>query len=72
MTFDSVTFAKALADDTRQRVMALLCCEWLCVNDIVAALAAGGEKVSQPIGPRACRRSGEISRRGRFNVARAR
>lgn len=32
---ESVDFAKAIADETRQRVMRLLCCEWLCVGDIV-------------------------------------
>lgn len=32
---ESVSFAKAMADETRQRVMNLLCCRWLCVGDIV-------------------------------------
>src|SRR5512142_1279004 len=32
----SVTFAKALADETRQKIMRLCCCEWISVNDIVA------------------------------------
>lgn len=32
----SVDFAKALADDTRQQIMRLCCCEWISVNDIVA------------------------------------
>ena len=32
---ESVSFAKAMADETRQRVMSLLCCRWLCVGDIV-------------------------------------
>lgn len=41
---DSVDFAKAMADETRQRVMRLLCCRWLCVGDIVAEL----NNVSQP------------------------
>src|SRR5512142_486232 len=39
----SVTFAKALADETRQKIMRLCCCEWLSVNDIVAQT-----KVAQP------------------------
>jgi ArsR family transcriptional regulator, arsenate/arsenite/antimonite-responsive transcriptional repressor len=39
----SVDFAKALADETRQKIMRLCCCEWMSVNDIVARLA-----VSQP------------------------
>ena len=40
---DSVAFAKALADETRQQIMSLCCCKWLSVNEIVAAL-----HVSQP------------------------
>jgi DNA-binding transcriptional ArsR family regulator len=48
MTVDAVTFAKALADDTRQRIMKMLCCEWLSVGDIVDGLAATGDSVSQP------------------------
>ena len=32
---DAVTFAKAIADETRQQIMAHLCCDWLCVNDVV-------------------------------------
>jgi len=38
-----VLFAKALADGTRQQIMALTCCSWLNVSEIVDA--AG---VSQP------------------------
>jgi DNA-binding transcriptional ArsR family regulator len=41
---EPVLFAKAMADETRQRVMSLLCCRWLCVGDIVDEL--GG--ISQP------------------------
>lgn len=41
---DSVTFAKAMADETRQRIMSHLCCSWLCVNDLVDKV--GG--VTQP------------------------
>ncbi len=40
---DPVTFAKALADDTRQKIMSLCCCCWLNVGEIVAAI-----NVSQP------------------------
>jgi len=32
---NSVSFAKAIADDTRQQIMRLLCCQWLCVSDVV-------------------------------------
>ncbi len=38
-----VDFAKAIADETRQKIMRLCCCEWMSVNDIVAKL-----DVSQP------------------------
>jgi len=41
--FDPVLFAKALADETRQKIMKLCCCEWLSVNEIVEHLS-----VSQP------------------------
>ncbi len=30
-----VEFAKAIADDTRQKIMGLCCCCWLSVNEIV-------------------------------------
>ncbi|HSM58147.1 MAG TPA: metalloregulator ArsR/SmtB family transcription factor [Candidatus Sulfomarinibacteraceae bacterium] len=30
-----ITFAKAMADESRQKIMELLCCRWLCVGDIV-------------------------------------
>jgi ArsR family transcriptional regulator len=38
-----VSFAKALADETRQKIMYLVCCQWLSVNEIVEKL-----DVSQP------------------------
>jgi ArsR family transcriptional regulator len=34
-TFDPVLFAKAIADDTRQKIMSECCCCWLSVNEIV-------------------------------------
>ncbi len=40
-----VTFAKAIADDTRQEIMMHLCCVWLSVSDIVDRL---GGRVNQP------------------------
>lgn len=40
---DTVEFAKALADETRQQIMTLCCCQKLSVGDIVQAL-----DVSQP------------------------
>jgi len=44
MTETTVEFAKALADDTRQKIMKLCCCRWLTVNEIVEALG----DVTQP------------------------
>jgi ArsR family transcriptional regulator len=41
--FDPVLFAKALADETRQKIMKLCCCQWLSVNEIVEHL-----NVTQP------------------------
>ncbi|MCA9981051.1 MAG: winged helix-turn-helix transcriptional regulator [Anaerolineales bacterium] len=41
----NITFAKAIADETRQEIMTSLCCGWLCVSDIVDALNG---RVSQP------------------------
>ena len=40
---DSISFAKAIADETRQKIMNMLCCDWLCVSDVVDAIG-----VSQP------------------------
>jgi ArsR family transcriptional regulator len=46
-SFDStVEFAKALADETRQKIMALCCCEWISVNDIVDKLDVAQPTVS--------------------------
>ncbi len=36
-------FAKALADETRQKIMRLCCCEWLSVGDIAEKI-----QVTQP------------------------
>lgn len=41
----AITFAKALADETRQEIMKILCCEWKSVNEVVDAL---GGRVNQP------------------------
>jgi ArsR family transcriptional regulator, arsenate/arsenite/antimonite-responsive transcriptional repressor len=41
--FDPVLFAKALADETRQKIMKICCCNWLPVNEIVEHL-----NVTQP------------------------
>jgi ArsR family transcriptional regulator len=43
---DTVEFAKAIADDTRQKIMAICCCEYLSVNDIVARIDVAQPTVS--------------------------
>jgi ArsR family transcriptional regulator len=43
MKFDPVLFAKAIADETRQKIMNLLCCNSISVNEIVEKL-----NVTQP------------------------
>lgn len=45
MNVDPVTFAKALADETRQEIMTILCCVWLNVSEIEEKLNG---KVNQP------------------------
>jgi ArsR family transcriptional regulator len=46
IAIDTVQFAKALADDTRQKIMALCCCERVSVNDIVSKLDVAQPTVS--------------------------
>jgi len=43
---DTVDFAKALADDTRQKIMAICCCRQISVNDIVAEINVAQPTVS--------------------------
>jgi ArsR family transcriptional regulator len=43
---NTVDFAKALADETRQKIMALCCCQQLSVNEIVEALDVAQPTVS--------------------------
>ena len=38
-----ITFAKALADETRQKIMKLCCCQWISVSAMVEQL-----QVTQP------------------------
>ncbi len=45
MDTQSLVFAKAIADETRQQIMSHLCCMWLSVNDVVDKLEG---KVNQP------------------------
>jgi ArsR family transcriptional regulator len=43
MKFDPILFAKAISDETRQKIMQICCCDSLSVNEIVEKL-----DVSQP------------------------
>jgi ArsR family transcriptional regulator len=43
MKFNPVLFAKAIADETRQKIMSECCCCWLSVSEIVDKM-----NVSQP------------------------
>ncbi|MBT3389110.1 MAG: winged helix-turn-helix transcriptional regulator [Chloroflexi bacterium] len=43
---NTVEFAKALADETRQKIMALCCCELVSVNDLVEKLDVAQPTVS--------------------------
>ncbi len=43
---DTVEFAKAIADETRQKIMAICCCDLLSVNDIVAKIDVAQPTVS--------------------------
>ena len=45
-TVDTVEFAKALAGETRQKIMVICCCELLSVNDIVAKISVAQPTVS--------------------------
>jgi ArsR family transcriptional regulator len=47
---NSVTFAKAMADNTRQQIMHLLCCQWICVGDIVDQTGVSQPTVSHHLG----------------------
>jgi len=46
MNFDPVLFAKAIADDTRQRIMNECCCCWLSVNEIVEKIGFSQPTIS--------------------------
>ncbi len=46
MDLGTVDFAKALADDTRQQIMAICCCRLISVSDIVAELNVAQPTVS--------------------------
>jgi DNA-binding transcriptional ArsR family regulator len=62
---DTVEFAKALSDGTRQKIMMLCCCQELSVNDIVAASDVAQPTVSHHL--KILRNAGLVSakRRGK-------
>jgi ArsR family transcriptional regulator, arsenate/arsenite/antimonite-responsive transcriptional repressor len=47
---DPVTFAKAIGDETRQKIMSMLCCQWYCVGDIVDKMGVSQPTVSHHLG----------------------
>jgi len=47
MKNNPVLFAKAIADETRQKIMSECCCCWLSVNEIVEKMNVS-QRVSQP------------------------
>ncbi len=46
MKFDPVLFAKAIADETRQKIMGFCCCEWHSVNEIVEKIGFSQPTIS--------------------------
>jgi ArsR family transcriptional regulator len=60
---DTVEFAKALADVTRQKIMAICCCRELSVNEIVEALDVTQPTVSHHLA--ILRRAGLVHTRRR-------
>ena len=50
MTIDCVEFCKALADDTRQRILTMLLEEEKCVGDIVAEFDMSQPTISHHLG----------------------
>ena len=50
MIIDCVEFCKALADDTRQRILVMLQEDEMCVSDIVAAFDMSQPTISHHLG----------------------
>ena len=46
MKVDPVVFAKAIADETRQKIMSECCCCWLSVNEIVEKIGFSQPTIS--------------------------
>jgi DNA-binding transcriptional ArsR family regulator len=64
-SIDTVEFAKALADETRQKIMALCCCRQMCVTDIVEALDVSQPTVSHHLNVLKNARLVSVERRGK-------
>ena len=47
---DTVDFAKILADETRQQIMALCCCRWASVSELQSQLDVSQPTVSHHLG----------------------
>jgi ArsR family transcriptional regulator len=45
-----LVFAKALADQTRQKIMAACCCQWCSVGELVERVDVGQPTVSHHLG----------------------
>lgn len=43
---DPIVFAKALADETRQRIMSACCCQWCSVGELAEQVDVGQPTVS--------------------------
>ena len=63
---ETVTFAKALADDTRQRIMELCCCNPMTVNELVESMGVAQPTVSHHLA--ILRNAGlvHVERKGKF------
>jgi ArsR family transcriptional regulator len=46
MIANPVLFAKAIADETRQKIMSVCCCGWLSVNEIVEKIGFSQPTIS--------------------------
>ena len=51
MKFNPVLFAKAISDETRQKIMNLCCCESISVNEIVEQMDVSIHFNDQPCAP---------------------
>ncbi len=46
MNTDTISFAKAFSDPTRQQIMRELCCEWLSISDLVERIGLSQPTIS--------------------------